>query len=75
MLHKVIVRTDVHLGPDPDGGEMWAQSDVNIAMHDDHFVDVILANFGEEREDVPVQVLVSPRSEGVMDVIEIHYTE
>ncbi|MFU8772989.1 MAG: hypothetical protein ACNA8H_11285, partial [Anaerolineales bacterium] len=42
-------------------------------LHDDHMVDLILRNFGEERENTPVQFLINDISECEIHVIEIHY--
>jgi hypothetical protein len=52
---------------------MWAPTDVSFELHDDHGVDLILAGFGEKRENTLVQVLVEPFGEGAMHVVEIHY--
>lgn len=73
MLHKVIARTDVYLGPGPDGEPMWETTDSSIQMFADSGVDLILKGFGEKREDVRVQQIVLPDGEGQMTVIEIHY--
>ena len=73
MLHKVIARTDVYLGPGPDGEPMWETTDSRIQMFADSGVDLILKAYACEREDVRVQQIVVPEDEGQMTVIEIHY--
>jgi len=72
-MHKVIARTDVYLGEDPFGEPLWIETEKTVALHDDHMVDLILGNWGEEREDVPVQQIVCPAFEDQIHVIEIHY--
>jgi len=74
-MHKVIVRTDKFLGEDPYGEPLWVETEKEVSLQDDHMVDLILANFGEEREDAPVQQIINFRGEGMVDVIEIHYDE
>lgn len=72
-MHKVIARTDVYVGEDPFGEPMWVETKKTVALHDDRMVDMILANWGVERENVPVQQIVCPIFEDQMQVIEIHY--
>lgn len=73
MLHTVVTRTDVYVGPDPyDNESVWATTESDIQQVDDSMVDTILKQFGEEREDAPVQVIVDPIGEFEMRVIEIH---
>ena len=75
LLHKVVSRTDVYMGPGPDGDNVWETTESKIGMYSDEGVDRILTAHGMQREDVRVQQIVEPVYEDQMRVIEIHYSE